>query len=63
MKELDLLIKQEERETLLVKMRLIEKETDQAFRLQQFKDQDLKNRLVPKERSQPPSVSSLAAAP
>ncbi len=63
MKELDLLIKQEERETLLVKMCLIEKETDQAFKLQQLKDQDLKNRPVPKARSQPPSVSSLTAAP
>ncbi len=40
MKELDLLIKQEERETLLVKLRLIEAEADQAFRLQHLKDQD-----------------------
>ncbi len=63
MKELDLLIKQEERETLLVKLRLIEAEADQAFRLQHLKDQDLKNRPVPKAWSRPPSVSSLAAAP
>ncbi len=62
MKELDLLIKQEERETLLVKLHLIEVETDQAFRLQQLKYQDLKDRPVPKTRSRPPSVSSLAAA-
>ncbi len=33
MKELDLLIKQDEHETLLVKLHLIEAETDQAFRL------------------------------
>ncbi len=63
MKELDLLIKQDEHETLLVKLHLIEAETDQAFRLQQLKYQDLKDRPVPKARSQPPSVSSLAAAP
>ncbi len=47
MKELDLLINQEERETLLVKLHLIEAETDQACRLQQFKYQDLKDRPVP----------------
>ncbi len=47
MKELDLLINQEERETLLGKLRLIEAETDQACRLQQFKYQDLKDRPVP----------------
>ncbi len=62
MKELDLQIKQEERETLLIKLRLIEAETDQAFRLQQLKEQDLKNRPVPRARSQPPSVTSPAAA-
>ncbi len=63
MKELDLQIKQEERETLL-KLRLIEAETDQAFRLQQLKEQDLKNRPVPRARSQPPSVTGeVTAAP
>lgn len=63
MKELDLLIKQEERETLLIKLRLVEADADQAFRLQQLKEQDLKNRPVPRARSRPPSATSSAAVP
>lgn len=49
MKELDLHIKQEERETLLVKLRIIEAETDCGLKLHQLdvKGPELRNRPIP----------------
>ncbi len=48
----------QERETLLVKLRVIEAETDRDIRLRQFERKEEKNKPVPLPRSRGPSTSS-----
>ncbi len=58
MKELDLEIKRQERDTLLVKLRVIEAETDRDIRLRKFERKEEKNKPVPLPRSRGLSASS-----